>query len=46
MSKFVIECPVCGKWLFDAEIGTKGVIKAFCKRCKTAKEIKLGGNDK
>ena len=41
-----IKCPVCVTWLFDAENGAKGVTKAFCKRCKTAKEIKLGGNDK
>lgn len=34
-------CPVCGKWLFEIKPGTSGIVKAFCKRCKEAKEIRL-----
>ena len=40
-----VVCPDCGKWLLEVRDGTKGIIKAFCKRCKQSKEIAVGGKE-
>lgn len=38
-----IRCPVCGKWLFDADVSASGMISAYCKRCKAERLIELKG---
>ena len=32
-------CPVCGKWLFCADIDAQGTFYIWCRHCK--KEIKI-----
>lgn len=36
-----IHCPVCGKWLFNADSSASGIISAYCKRCKAERFIEL-----
>ena len=39
-----VRCNRCRSLLFKASADARGVVEAFCKRCKMPRTIRLGGN--
>lgn len=39
-----MDCPICGRRLFDVKDGTTGKVSIKCSKCKQVVEISLGKN--